>query len=716
MALNFLKNVSFGKIFNLFLVIAFLIFIIYLSVWVRLPTINTPTVLDYDPWWFYRHAKEILENDLKVPNWDYLSFYPPGRPPDPFQGWPYTIILFYKILQKFDPQTTLTKAAILSPLIMVALIPVPAFFLGRLLTGNNLGGISVALFSTLTPAFIGVSMAGYSDSDAPVAFYSFLTVLAVFLALKKKTIPFYLLAILTNLLFVFSWGGGWLTLIYFSVFLPTLVIFRITERAIHEGKISLTKDMIFEFKSLLIPLLIIIVSSNIIAHFLNLHTIFDSFFGGLAFTGIFGQPLIVNISVAELQPINIFTREGFFAVAGRVGLLPFLLSLFGLPALAIYKILKKERISWVDVFLFFWALVAFYLISRGVRFSLLFSIAASATAGYVIGNLWNYLKDRKDVITAAVFGTIALLSLMFVSHAIQIGLVSSGMMISDNWYQMLDWLKKNADKDALVATWWDPGHIIAGYTGLKVHADGAHCGPQACIPYNHDIRIRDMGRIMSTSSEEEAIEILKRYVNLTQEQCQQAKNWFKGRMPEDACKPVSEVYLIASSDLIGKYYWMSCFGSFDMNLWTRTGGKEWKCDGRNFIQLPLTSRSEEELKYGDRMITITLTVKDNKLVGILDVPQQGIRKAIIKEIVFYQNGQELKFDYSNAKNVIDGLLWVDPTFRFVIFMDPKVRDSLFTTLFFWDGDSSRAFSTGKKLNHFQLVLKNPEIRLYKVIF
>ncbi|MDI6807091.1 MAG: hypothetical protein QMD14_04785, partial [Candidatus Aenigmarchaeota archaeon] len=391
---NILKNL---------LVAATLTFIIYLAVWVRLSTINTPTVLDYDPFWFARHAQEVIENNFQMPKWDYLSFYPPGRPTDVFQGWTYTIAIFYKILEKINPTITLTKAAILSPLIMVALIPIPAFFLGRLLTGNNLGGLAVALFSTLTPAFIGVSMAGYCDSDAPVAFYSFLTVLAVFLALKKRSILFYMLVILVNLLFVYNWGGGWITLLIFSAFFPTLIIFRIAERAVHEGKISFSKDMISEFKSLLIPFLIIVFVSNLIAYLLGLHTILGSFFGGLAFTGLFGQPLIVNISVAELQPISIFTRDGFLAVAGRVGLLPFLLSLFALPALAIYKIWKKERISWVEIFLFFWALIVFYLISRGVRFSLLFSIAASCSTGYVIGSLWNYLKDRKDIVTATVF-------------------------------------------------------------------------------------------------------------------------------------------------------------------------------------------------------------------------------------------------------------------------------------------------------------------------
>ncbi len=693
--------------------------IVYLSVWVRLSTISTPTVLDYDPWWFYRHAKMILENGFKMPAWDYLSFYPPGRPVEPFQGWSYTIALLYLLLKNLSPSITLTKAAIISPLVMVALTPIPAFFLGRILTRNDVGALATALFSTLTPAFIGVSMAGYCDTDAPVVFYSFLSVLSVILAIQRKSISLCVIAALVNFLFIFNWGGGWITLMLFTAFIPAILAFRVLESFLHTGRLTLTTECLRELKSLLLPLVIILSITNVLAIVFGFHNILQSFRGSLAFTGIAGQPLIVNISVAELQPINIFTRDGFLQVAGRVGVLPLVLSLFGIPALAIFKLWRRERISWVEVFLFLWALVAFYLISRGVRFSLLFSIAATVSSGYVVGNLWNYLKGRRDVVSFTVFALLAFFSFLFVSHAIKMGIASKGMLISKNWYEMLDWLKENADKDALVATWWDPGHILAGYTGLKVHADGAHCPPAHCVPYNHNIRIQDMGKIMTTSDEEEAIRIIKKYTNLTKEQCEQAKEWHKGKMPEDACKPVSEVYLIASNDLIGKYYWMSCFATFDWDLWTKTNGKKWRCDGRSFLQAFFKKMDQARgiITYcpgSCDTYKIELVTKEDKLVPVLTVPGQGIVNAVVKEIVYYQDGREVSQVYEKAK--VDGLVWVDPSFSLVIYMDPKVRDSLFTTLFFWDGDSSKAFPEGKKLEHFKLVLKNPEIRLYKVVF
>jgi len=673
------------KIVKTLLVLGALAFVIYLSAFVRLSTINSPTVLDYDPFFFYRYAKSLLENNFQLPKWDLLSFYPPGRPTTPFQGWSYTIAIFYKILQ-FFVGITFTKAAILSPLIMVALIPFPAFFLGKFLAKSNIAGLATALFAVLTPAFIGVSMAGYCDSDATVVFYSFLSVLFVMLALKKRKIIYYTLAVLVNLLFVFNWGGGWLTLILFFVFFPAVFLFRIIEDIIHTRKLKINlANIINEVKTFLIPLMIIFVATNVIGYILWQVTMIHSFVGSLAFTGLAGHPLLVNISVAELQTINIFSKDGFFAVADRVGLLPVLITFFGLPIIALYKLYRKEKIGFEEIFLFLWASAMFFLITRGVRFSLLFSIAAATSAGYVIGNLFNYLKGSL-IPFSTIFGIIGILTLIFVSNAIQFAYTSSGMLLSQNWYDALDWLKANSDENTLVVTWWDPGHILAGYTGLKVHADGAHCIPEECVPYNHNIRIQDMGRTFSVSDEEESIAILKKYISLTPQQQQEVKNKFDGKVPNEAFQPVTKMYIIASSDLIGKYYWMSYFG---------TG------TGRNFFQLQLTDydQAQATLNYANGAVSIVR--KDDQWVPVYN------NRFVIKEIVYFEDGQQKYLTFPNVTNTIDGMLWVDPSYRLVIFMEPEIKDSIFTRMFFWDGQG---------LEHFELVYSNPEIKLFEVNF
>lgn len=683
---------------NKILTVLLLGLLIFISLWIRKGTLTTPTVLDYDPWWFYRYAESLLNNNLKPPGWDELSFAMPGRPVDSFLGWPYTMVGIHYLLSFLGLTADFMRSAILSPLFLVALIPAVAYTLGRTLS-NWIGGLVTAFFIALSPAFVGVSMAGYCDSDAPVVFYTFLSTWLVLFALQrshfkftpfptKRTIFYLSIASIGILVFVWNWGGGWLTLILFTAFLPFLLIFRVLESAIQRSRVG-WNSIKTELKQIALPLLGLIITCNLLGQILGLSNQFSSWLGGLAFTGVWGQPLLVNISVAELQPLNLFKRADFLALAERVGLLPLILTLFGLPFLILYKLLRRESISWVEIFLLVWAFCMLLLVTRGIRFALLFGCAAATAAGYVIGQLSTRVVP-KDWMSSACWGSICLLGLFFLSNALQLA-YAQGMLISENWYNALDWLKQNASKDALIATWWDPGHIITGYTGLRVHADGAHCGPGDCIPYDHNVRIQDMGKIFTTSNEEEAFKILEKYRQLTPEQIKLVKQSHP-KLPDSALRPADEVYLIASDDLILKYHWMSYFG---------TG------QGRSFVQFFFERQEPDALVYVNPMLGASLRLKwqEGTFIPLLNVPRQGIKDGVIKEVVHFFAGVQQRYEIANVSKQIDGLVWVVGAEAF--FMEPAVRDSLFVKLFFFGGEG---------LKHFKLVYSNPQVKIFKLIF
>ncbi|MEM7825406.1 MAG: STT3 domain-containing protein [Candidatus Aenigmatarchaeota archaeon] len=756
------------KIFNFFVVLFSLLLIIYLAVYARLSTLSAQTILDYDPWWYYRHALEIIKNNYLPLAWDLQSYYPPGRPYEFQLGFEYTMILFYKIAQFFFGNISFMFIAKISPLIMVALGAIVAFLLGKFLT-NNWGGLATALFAVLTPTFIGVSMAGYCDNDPVVVFYTFLCTFSVFLALKKKSIPYYLLAIVSNLLFVFNWGGGWFVLILLTTCLFFLFFFRILEEIIHQRRFLIEIEKpIQEIKSLLIPYLIILIPTNIISFFLGWENIFSAFLVMIGFMDP-SRGLLVNISVAELQrtvsildflkiivlgyvplfiiPFFLFKLQskpkldfgeillqvflglfcffslyiilnGLLEVVGRIGYAPFLFSLFIIPLISI-KFYNKLKLDFTEIFLILWYFATLFMISSGVRFALSFSVSTAASAGYVIGNLVKYLK--RDFIASTVFGAIITLSLIFISTAIQVGYASVGMEISQNWINAMNWLVDNVDKDSLIVTWWDPGHIIAGYSydkgkPLKVHADGAHCGPPSCIPYNHNIRIQDMGRIFSTSSEEEAVSILKKYKELSFEDCEKVKKTLGDIVPKDACNPVSDMYVIASADLIGKYVWVNFFGGFRATENSPGACKVeaantyvW-CFWQSLIYRPDYYQNPTYF-YG----AVTLLPPEGKTFdqclreGNCSIYPIWENRYLIEE-VYYPTYFGYKYvSYANQTNVqlINGLLWVDSGYSYVIFMPPAVRDSLFTRMFFWNGQG---------LKHFEYVYGNAELKIFKVIF
>jgi len=644
------------------------------------------------------------------------------------------MILFYKILSLFS-EISFMEAVKLSSPIMVGLSAIPAYFLGKKLT-NEWGGIATAIFVTLSPTFIAVSMAGYNDTDVVVVFYTFITLLSIFLALEKRKLPYIITAITISIIFIYNWWFGRYIFLFLILFIPFFFVFKIIENIfVNRGngfKIDL-KEIVISLKNLLIPLFLILILIDVITYSIGLHSILDVFLAGLGFVG--GEGLLVNVSVAELQPVNILTRGGFMSIASRAGLYPTLFMLIGLPLLVIFNLYKKKRSTFEEIFLFMWAAVTFYLILFGVRFSLLFTCVVSLSAGYVIGNLVKLFKSTHIFFQSTVFGIILLLVLMFISDSMVYVSQTIGMEVSSNWLDMMDWLKDNADSNAIVSTWWDPGHILAGYTGLHVHADGAHCGPVECIPYNHDVRIQDMGRTMSTSNEDEAINLLEKYIELSEEDCQKVKEKYGDRVPDEACGPASEMYFIVSNDLIGKFTWMNYFGGYKAPIasnydFARNPGVccastpkteegqiscgEFANQGRgvwvwcpwifSFKEATQDNEGNPVYIYDYSGIQMTLVQRDNGLIPLYN------NQFIINHMTFYYQGEEQQQDLSNLNTTlekIDGLIWLSPDFRTLLYFAPDIKDSMFTRLYFYNGDG---------LKHFEQVYVNPEIKLYKVEF
>jgi len=206
-------------------------------------------LLDYDPWWYYRHSVTVLKYWFNIPKWDILSFYPPGRPYEVHLGVEYTLAIFYKIISKFV-EMTFMQFFIIAPAIISGLSAIPAYVATRYLTKSKIAGLFTAFFAVLAPSFIGYSVAGYMDSKAFVVFYSFLAIFSLMFAMKRKDWIGYLTAIIVNLLFIYTWsGGGWYPLIAFLFFIPAVLIFRIFEDIIHNRSLKVNfKPLIEEAK------------------------------------------------------------------------------------------------------------------------------------------------------------------------------------------------------------------------------------------------------------------------------------------------------------------------------------------------------------------------------------------------------------------------------------------------------------------------------------
>lgn len=730
--------------------------IVVFAIAIRLTSANFTRISDYDPWWFFRHTQDILKNNMVPPRWDILSYYPPGRPVDYYEGWSYTMAFAYTVGKTFISNISLTRFTGLFIAFFSGLCAIPAYFVGKRVT-NKWGGLVTALFGTVTVINVTRSLAGYIAADAADVLYTFLVVLATFYtmdvwkdfsfsSLKTKAGTKYAFSLLITVfsywLFATNFNNSWYIYYIFVLFIPFLIVFKILESVIAKKPINLS-GIIRENKGLIISLIMI----GIVGELVTLATAgwpfntVDPIRGILTgFNFISGQALIVNISIAELQTLNlacfnpaasafstqdcIIARTSF---SQDIGIVPLLLGLVGLPVMTVYKLATKKEIHTAEYFTIVWMIIGFWLISRGIRLALLFSLATATASGFVVGNMIVFLKARKNILLySSVIGLLLFGLIWHISDNIQASIsASQGYDIGQNWVDALSWIQNNTDSKSLIVTWWDPGHIITGYTGRPVMADGAHCTPDSCVPYNHNIRIQDAGFLFSTSNENDSLQILEKYNGLSPDECQKARQTFGSIVPSDACDKVPAMYVIASDDLIDKYFWLSYFGSCIGKYGIQTGQSCYSLSPQDFKNLADGIEAQNPNNYNFARLylsnygvdqhgniaayyygggAITLAVQNGTLIPILN------NKYVASEIVYYQNGKlqdvsTSKFFNTSQVSIVPGTVEVDPGFQWAAFAPPAIRDSVFNNLFFFNGQG---------LNNFQLVFSNSQVKIFKV--
>lgn len=294
----------------------------------------------------------------------------------------------------------------------------------------------------------------------------------------------------------------------------------------------------------------------------------------------------------------------------------------------------------------------------------------------------------------------------------------SGTVLTDNWWNALNWIRENTPECAVVATYWDPGHFITGIAERPVVFDGASQNSLRTITLEGNLtrddiekivgisnfrirrftengksyvnvttaRIQDIGTTLLTSDEEQAIKILRRYL-----------------VPN--CN--NTMYYIASEDLLWKSQWWTYFSTWDSKKKTGTkyfylpaqyAGK--KNFGNSTFRLYLFPRNPYQFS---RVEVFLVEEKEKELNAFLQV-QNEIRT--IRKLIYFEDNMLKEKIYE--KYDIDVTVFLYPDKGSVIFMSKELENSLFTRMFLLNGAG---------LSRFEFIRNfGGEVKIFKVKF
>jgi len=276
-----------------------------------------------------------------------------------------------------------------------------------------------------------------------------------------------------------------------------------------------------------------------------------------------------------------------------------------------------------------------------------------------------------------------------------------GTVLSDNWWNSLNWIKNNTAQCAVVATYWDPGHFITGIANRPVVFDGASQNAlwnktaDAGISYEQmkDIagtekfrysnitadgqqktlietaRIQDIATTLATSNETQALKILEKY-----------------RTP--GC---NEMYYLATADLIGKSFWWTYFSSWNpidkgcgMPM-TQIGLKQAKPAINGGITY--TYEGGISLQCNNQIGAQVIISQQNDTMQAFVLRNNQLEQ--VEQFIYFTEQGGILRTQPNAP--VKAMIFMDPSRQSVIFIPGEIKDSMFTKMFLFNGQGLKNF-------------------------
>lgn len=383
-----------GLIRNRWVVIA-IIFIMLLSMYVRLVDYRWPYLRNIDSYVFYRWMDETVQNNGILPTLDVYELAPVGfyRPPEWIYPYFYIGAYSYMITSAFASMP-LWEFLIYFPPFLATLAAIPLYFIGKMLYDRK-AGLLAAFFYTFDVSNLSRSLGGDPDSDAIVILVSMIVMAAMILtyryassvkAVDKRLVLYSVLTSVVLWVWYSTWAGYWYITWLFTTFIVLKVLFTIaTKHSLRVGWRE-TKYIVISF------IIYTALSFALTIPSYGETKITSALAGPIQFQSIKGEDYQfpnVYVSVAELQqsggPREIIQRT---SILGGPFILvsSFFLMIYALIYL-FYSYYRKRHHLDTFFLLLVWFLGPFLATIVAIRFSILFSAPLAIGSAIFISKL-----------------------------------------------------------------------------------------------------------------------------------------------------------------------------------------------------------------------------------------------------------------------------------------------------------------------------------------
>lgn len=447
-------------------------------------------LLEVDPYHWFRLVRNLLlygktaDKAVGRDVYDTFMLAPIGMRAQPSLHQNLHVYLSYylfKITSFFNKSVPLIHFVFYLPILISSIALIAIFFFCNTIVKSefNFSGFFSAMTLGLTPIFLGRSTGGWFDTDAYVILFSILIVWTLYSSIKSgisltRRLTLSLLSGLYVGLFSFTWDGWWyiFDLIVISSIFYLLNLFNL--RIVRQDKEEINIKITF------LSLGVFIVTSVIFVFAFSGFENLKNFISGpikIAFAkGYLQNQFWPNtfLTVSELQGQNF--KQIFNTLFSKC---IFLFSIVYLIAALQDKKTRGYAHRQFIIFLFmFWISVMTLVAIRAMRFTLLLAFPLSVSFGIFLNNALIYLNNimgkltkikRIKEITIALF----LAAFTFIAAENVYRRMNVTPAMDRNFWDVLNKIKEQTPKDAIINTWWDLGHWYKAIAERRVIFDGA---------------------------------------------------------------------------------------------------------------------------------------------------------------------------------------------------------------------------------------------------